>query len=664
LSTEATDHIAEKDYFGYHKIMTFLYSLIAFMVFCLPVYAGEPDGKAYFQKGKNDLEKKNYDEAISSLSRAEKEFPVLGDYALLWLSDAYHESGNHQEALTALRTFLRKYPNSSLVKKVRSKEIKEAEELSETCVRQLFEAYLKDYPGETEIKYLFAQWLKKNGQQEKAKSVFKDIYIEAGPFSGTSYSELSPSDISVEDMSMRASNLTKLMDYKNAELLLRSALEKDDGRSKADILKKLGQTLFKQKRYHEAAETYQKAKDRFWEVRSLYRAREKDVIDAALDEILKNGEKKFSPILMAIAADKRREGKAEEALRIYQTVIKRFPSETEDALWGVGWTYFLTGEYQRASEVFGRLYNTSNEPKYLYWKTRSLEANGKKDLKNDQISTGKARDYYSVMLYVRTRASSEPSSLGETRKIVNPITPVKSTPLVYKKNDRIEALLDLGLQKEALAEMVFLSKKTSSIDDILYICAKSQELKEYSLSVRSAGKVPYTDELHDFLYPLAHWDIVKSVSAKYAIDPLLVLAIVREESRFDPEARSPAGAIGLMQLMPHTALRLDNKLKLGINGARDLLDAKNNLHFGAYYLSNLVKEFGSYPYAIAAYNAGEDIVRKWIQKGGYKSADEFIEDIPYDETRKYVKRVLTSFFEYKRVSLAGEDISGIPFEKL
>jgi soluble lytic murein transglycosylase len=633
-------------------------------MFCLPVYAGEPDGKVYFQKGKNDLEKKNYDDAISSLTRAEKEFPVLGDYALLWLSEAYHESGKHQEALTAVRTFLRKYPNSSLVKKVRLKEIKEAEENSEACVRHLFEAYLKDYPGDTEMKYLFAQWLKKNGQQEKAEAVFKDIYLEAGSFSGTAYNELNPSDISVEDMITRASNLTKSMEYKKAELLLRSAMDKDDGRFKADILKNLGQALFKQKRYHEAAETYQKARDRFWEVRSLYRAREKDAIDAALDEILKNGEKKFSPVLMAIAADKRREGKPEEALRIYQTVMKRFPSETEDALWGIGWTHFLSGEYQRASEIFGRLCNISNDSKYLYWKTRSLQADGKKELKNDQISAGKGRDFYSVMLYVRARGTSEPSGLSETRKIVNPMSRVKSTPLTYKKVDRIEALLDLGLQKEALSEIVFLSKKTSSIDEILYICAKSQELGEYKLSVRSAGKVPYTDALHDFLYPLAHWDTVKSVSAKHAVDPLLVLALVREESRFDPEARSPAGAIGLMQLMPNTALRLDNKLRLGINGPRDLLDAKNNLHVGVYYLSNLLKEFGSYPYAIAAYNAGEDIVRKWIQRGCYKSADEFIEDIPYDETRNYVKRVLTSFFEYKRISSTGENIPEIPFEKL
>jgi len=645
-------------------IMKRLCCLILFTAFCFPVHAAEQDGRSYFQKGITDLEKKNYEDAVLNLSRAEKEFPLLGDYALLLLSDAYHESGDHEGSLTTIRTFLNKYPRSPLVKKARSKEIKEAEEISGADVQRLFQAYLKDYPGDAEMKYLFAQWLKKNGQQEKAKTVFKDIYVEAGPFSGMSCGELSPSDLSKEEMIKRASNLTKLADYKAAESLLRLALDKDDGRSKTEILKELGQALFRQKRYREAAEVYRNAKDRFWEVRSLYRAGERDVVDASLDDILKSGEKKFSPLLMAIAADKRREGKPEEALRIYQSIMKRFPSETEDALWGIGWTYFLSAEYQKASEVFTRLCNAYNEPKYVYWRARSLEASGNKDLKNNQTSGGTGRDFYSIMAYIRTRGSSEPSSRSDSRKTIGPVTQVKGTPIVHKKADRIQALFDLGLQKDALSEMVAFSKETDSIEDILYICSKSRELGEYGLSIRSAMKVPYTDELHDFLYPLAYWDIVKGVSEKYAVDPLLVLSIVREESRFDSEARSPAGAIGLMQLMPHTALRLDGKLKLGISGPRDLLDAKNNLHAGSYYLSHLIKEFGSYPYAIAAYNAGEDIVRKWVQKGGYKSADEFIEDIPYNETKTYIKRVLTSFFEYKRASLKGENIAEIPFEKL
>jgi soluble lytic murein transglycosylase len=628
------------------------------------LYAEELDGRACLQKGRDDLDNKKYEDAVCNLSKAEKEFPLLGDYALLWLSDAYHESGEHKESLKTISNFLKKYPHSSLTKKVRAAEIREAAEISENNIQLLYDSYLKDYPGDTEMKYLYAGWLKMNGQKDKAKALFKDIYVDACAFSGMAYHELSPADIGVEDLVKRASSLTKLMEYKAAESLLRSLMTTDDGKMKTEILNELGLSLFRQKRYREAAEVYRKAGERYWEVRSLYRAGEKDKIDASLDDLLDSGEKRFSSILMAVASDKRREGKTDEALRIYQAVKEKFPSETEDALWGSGWTFFLAGDYQRASEIFDRLYNGYNDSKYLYWKARSIEAGGQGALKNYRLASGQRRSFYSIMLSARTGESPEKSSTGEARKFIKPMTAGKKTPLVYKKIERVEALLALGLLKEALSEMVHISKNTGSVDDMLYLCSKFQELGEYKLSVRAALKVPYTDELLDFLYPFAYRDVVESVSAKYSVDPLLVLSIAREESRFDTEARSPAGAIGLMQLMPNTASRLDGKLKLNIKGPHDLLDVKNNLQIGAYYLNHLVKEFGSYPYAIAAYNAGEEIVKKWIQRGNYRSADEFIEDIPYEETRNYVKRVIATFFEYKRASQTEGEIMEIPLEKL
>ena len=78
----------------------------------------------------------------------------------------------------------------------------------------------------------------------------------------------------------------------------------------------------------------------------------------------------------------------------------------------------------------------------------------------------------------------------------------------------------------------------------------------------------------------------------------------------------------------------------------------------------MIKEFGSYPYAIAAYNAGDEIVKEWIRKGNYKSSDVFIEDIPYPETRHYVKRVITTFFRYKNALWKEGEISEIPLGKL
>jgi soluble lytic murein transglycosylase len=123
---------------------------------------------------------------------------------------------------------------------------------------------------------------------------------------------------------------------------------------------------------------------------------------------------------------------------------------------------------------------------------------------------------------------------------------------------------------------------------------------------------------------------------------------MREESRFAPEARSVAGALGLLQLMPQTASRMSAHAHVSLKHSEDLYDIKTNVFIGTYYLKSLINHFDSVPLAIAAYNAGEEAVKDWLTAGRYKSADEFIEDIPYDETRNYVKKVITSYFEYMR----------------
>ena len=656
--------IAEKYYFVYDIFMKRFLCFILFIICCLPVYGEVIDGKAYLKKGKNELENGKYKDAISSLSAAGREFPLLGDYAMLWLSDAYHETGNHEESLKTIRTLLNRYPHSPLIKKSRVREIKEAEEVSEENIQQLYESYIKDYPDAAEMKYLYAFLLKKMHKKDLAKSIFKEIYVDAGPLSGMAYSELLSSDISVEDLIKRASNLMSAMDFKGAESALSSAMAKDNGSLKNEILKNLGLSLFKQKKYRKAAEVFKEANEVYWQVRSMYRAGEKEIFNSALDKLLKSGDKEAGPIFVAVASDQRREGKIEEALETFQNVIERYPSKTEDALWGTGWTYFLTGEYKKAADIFTRLYDTYGNTRYLYWKARSLEAGGEEALNIYHTIMGKGRDFYSIMSYIKTKESSEQSVTFETQKFLKVSAPVRRIPVKLSRNDRVETLFELGLYKEALLELVHLSKHLSSIDDLLYVCSKFQELGEYKYLVRLATKVPYIEELHYLRYPLAYQDIVEPLSRKYNLDPLLVLSVAREESRFDPEARSTAGALGLMQVMPQTAYKLNNNLKLDISGSQGVLDVKNNFHFGIYLLSNLINEFGSYSYALAAYNAGKEKVKSWIENGDYKSIDEFIEDIPYRETRNYVKRIITTFFEYKRVSSIEDGVVEISLEKL
>jgi peptidoglycan lytic transglycosylase len=654
--------IAEKMHLRYHKSMKRFLIIILLIASALPVYAMETDGKACLKKGKEQLENKKYEDAIAPLSRAAKENSLLGDYALLWLSDAYHETGNHKESLKAIQTLLNNYPDSPLEKKARLREINESELTSEDNIQQLFESYTRDYKGDQEVKYLYAQWLKKNNKTEQAKKVFKELYIGAGPFSCMSYGELTPSDISVDDLVRRAANFMNAMDYKSAESALRSALSKDAEAMRKDILKALGYSLFKQKRYSEAAEVYRQAKEKYWEMRSRYRAGEKDTIESSIEELLSGDDKKLASILIAVASDKRREGKKEEAIDLFGKVKDSYATASEDALWGIGWTYYLNREYKEASDIFTKLYNRYSDSKYLYWKGRSIEAEGEDASQIFQQLPEKRRDYYSTLSHSKNRSGIERSSITDNQRIKKMVTPVQKG--MVKRIDRIDTLLDLGFSKEATAELIYLSKKTNSLDDVFYICSKLQELGQYKYSVRLAVRVPYTQALLQFLYPLAYWDTVEKLSKKYHVDPLLILAIVREESRFDSDARSSAGALGLMQLMPKTAYRFDKKVKLGIHSSNDILHAKHNLNLGMFYISSLIREFGSYAPAIASYNAGEDIVKQWLQNGKYKSADEFIEDIPYQETRRYVKKVLTTFLTYKRIFSEGEEIIDIPIEKL
>jgi soluble lytic murein transglycosylase len=652
---------------------------------CSIIYSEEIDGKAFLKKGRDALECKKYEDAIKNLSVAEKEFPLLGDYAALWLSDAYHETKNHGEALKTIRSLLKKYPDSSLIKKARSRELTEAQQVPEENMRQLFGSFIKDYPKDMETKYSYARWLQKNNA-DTARPMFKEICISACPLSEMACEELGPSDMQGEDLIERASNLMKFMDYKGAESVLRSVLEKDDGTLTNEIMKNLGASLFKQKRYSEAAEVYEKAGEAFWKVYSLYRAGGKETFNSSLEELLKSGDVRAGFILLAVAADERRNGETEEALKIYRNVLEQYPSESENALWGTGWTHFMNRDYEKAADVFTRLCDSHGDTKYLYWKARSLEALGK-DVNDSYNTLARGnRDFYSAMNYLRAekpsektsteetadprnctesnenKSNSSPSGFSLTSSVSLPDTPSaeQAVPLsstgfkgMYKgvkKFERTEALFELGFSKDALSELIFISKTATSVEDILYIGSRLQDLGEYKHLISLAERLPAIETVHHLRYPHAYWNIVEPVSQQYSIDPFLVLSVMREESTFDPNARSTAGALGLMQLMPQTAFRLNRDLSLRITNASHIRDIKNNILVGIFYLSTLIKEFGSYAHALAAYNAGEEKVRSWIQKGNYKSVDEFIEDIPYNETRNYVKKVMTTFFEYKRIS--------------
>jgi soluble lytic murein transglycosylase len=149
-------------------------------------------------------------------------------------------------------------------------------------------------------------------------------------------------------------------------------------------------------------------------------------------------------------------------------------------------------------------------------------------------------------------------------------------------------------------------------------------------------------------YPKGFWEVLEPIARQYGVDPLLLTAIVREESAFNPGIESWANAVGLAQLILPTARRIARAIRLRQFRREMLLDPKVNLQLGAKYLSNLLRRFrGSAPLAVAAYNAGELAVERWLKERAGRDLDDFVDAIPYEQTRLYTRRVMESYAAYR-----------------
>jgi soluble lytic murein transglycosylase len=149
-------------------------------------------------------------------------------------------------------------------------------------------------------------------------------------------------------------------------------------------------------------------------------------------------------------------------------------------------------------------------------------------------------------------------------------------------------------------------------------------------------------------YALPFEKSIRRWSARAKLDPMLVAGLIRQESAFEPEARSSANAIGLMQLLPETARRLAKEAKVRYTRAQ-LVDPDYNVRLGTAYFADLRKQFGSVEAALAAYNAGEDRVTLWTAGQSYRETAEFVDSIPFTETRQYVQIVVRNADIYRRL---------------
>ena len=151
------------------------------------------------------------------------------------------------------------------------------------------------------------------------------------------------------------------------------------------------------------------------------------------------------------------------------------------------------------------------------------------------------------------------------------------------------------------------------------------------------------------LFPKAYWTDLRRFSSATALDPYLVASLIRQESAFNPNAVSRANAVGLMQLLPKTARLVAKQVKLRHFSPTLLFTPAVNVQLGTRYFRDTVDKFGSFEYALAAYNAGDDRVKEWLGLGTYRDPQEFVESIPFTETREYVQAIMRNANVYRQL---------------
>jgi soluble lytic murein transglycosylase len=643
--------------------------------------------KTYFLLGRLYKEQGSFDKAEKYLRKyAEPKF-LLKDYTLKLLTDIYIAKEEFDKALEAARQI----QNKTLLQKAKQSEITAllALKQEETLVKVLSQ-YIKEYPMEWDPRFLLAQLLK-NIEKDKAISLFKDLYINATPLAGDALKELkaiNADTFTLDELLRRADSLFEKSNFQRAEEAYREILKKIDNSMRdkpltlnSKLLFSIGMCQFRQKRYNIAAKNFglvESPEAMFWQAKALYRIDDIEGFNGVIRQFERvyAKDRYLAELLLILADEKRRTGELNEAEEIFKRVLNEFPERAENALWGLGWMNYTNGNYKKSEKNFSKLTSfTKSNGQYLYWAAKSREMlskdcttqkinlnmedgtnkGGEEEFPSENnICSDGGNDAYGALLqdtsYYGFLAKARLNKLNVFDKIEIPKVRMPEGE-TYK---RIEMLKFVGMNKEAIEEIKMALKSTKGSGEFKYLGQMAIELGEYKSIIYMVEDIP-NEEFLPFSYPLGFWDIVKDAAESRGVDPYLVVAMIREESRFDPQAVSTAGAVGLMQLMSFTAHRVKEELKIELMDNSGLYDVKKNIFIGTHYLSLLIKEFKDIPLAIAAYNAGENALKKWLPNSNYKGIEEFIEDIPYWETRNYVKKVLKSYWQYRAMN-------GLPIE--
>jgi soluble lytic murein transglycosylase len=355
------------------------------------------------------------------------------------------------------------------------------------------------------------------------------------------------------------------------------------------------------------------------------------------------------------------QGRTDEATALYTTLQKRFPKSPvrDDASWRLGWLYYRTGELRQASATFRALASRAKDEGYqaapLYWHGRIAEKLGDNETARQVYQTiAKSEEsYYQALASERLEMLG--ASVAESRNALSTGISEQETPVSAEAAFhllRARELAALNLNALALIELGKTNRFATRQSHLRALLMREYARNQaYSRSIAIANQLPHGFENRNrYRFPLAYWETIQEKARHHGLDPYLVLALIRQESLFDSRARSSAAALGLMQLIPSTAARVARQIGLAPPAEEKLLEPEINLTLGTQYLKDLLNRYSNnWHKAIAAYNAGENAVDRWQKEIATDDSEEFVERIPYLETRQYVKLVLRNHRIYKRL---------------
>lgn len=336
----------------------------------------------------------------------------------------------------------------------------------------------------------------------------------------------------------------------------------------------------------------------------------------------------------------------------YSKLYLKYPNGkfSADALLNVFFSKYKSKDYQNAMKIgqdyLNKFAESNSAPFVLYWMGKISEKTSSYDEYTNfykRVIEKYPDSYYAFRSYLNLRRIPGPLITNYIK--VQPVI----YPYKYTKNNIIVKLVNLG-DYDIVNEFANGDEFIKS-----WVLYKKGDYSHSMVVARDAmEKIKDKPDKYDLrwrlVYPVMYYDDIEKFSRQTGNNAPLILGLIKEESYFDPLAQSYAGASGLMQLMPATADEINSRYSLGFNLPSDLFNPYNNIKLGSYYYQFLRQNLEGFDVSsVAAYNGGIGSLKNWKNQIHYEDTDEFVEQIPYPETKNYVKKVFRSYWNYVRL---------------